>query len=78
MRDYRTRLQELQKEMKKHQDQTSKNKKDAAEWSEELSSKLNDLRTEKKAWLAKANELRSENTDLKVCLCDRILDETHT
>lgn len=64
--------------MKKHQDQTSKNKKDAAEWSEELSSKLNDLRTEKKAWLAKANELRSENADLKVCLSDWIHDETHT
>ncbi|KAL5529209.1 hypothetical protein ACEPAG_5183 [Sanghuangporus baumii] len=77
LRDYRTRLQELQKEMKKHQDQTLKNKKDTAEWSEELTSKLNDLRTEKKAWLAKANALRSENADLQAQLAaqSKLLDE---
>lgn len=41
-------------------------KKKTGEWNEELSTKLNDLRDQKKRWMAEANTLRSKNVDLEV------------
>lgn len=38
------------------------------EWSTQLQSKLNDLRDQKKLWMASDTELRSANVDLKAHL----------
>ena len=41
-------------------------KKKTVEWNEELSSKLDELRKQKKEWLTEKNTLRNKNSDLEV------------
>ncbi|KAI5124581.1 hypothetical protein M0805_003100 [Coniferiporia weirii] len=77
LREYRSQLSELQKELRSHQDQALQMKKKHVEWNEELSSKLSELREQKKTWMAEANTLRSANIDLKAHLAaqGKLLDD---
>ena len=60
---------ELEKDLKKHQDQAQTMKVKQVEWNEDLQTKNIELREQKKALLAEANSLRSANAELKVCKC---------
>ena len=60
---------ELEKDLKKHQDQAQTMKMKQVEWNEDLQTKNIELREQKKALLAEANSLRSANAELKVCKC---------
>ncbi|THH07304.1 hypothetical protein EW145_g3485 [Phellinidium pouzarii] len=79
LREYRSQLSELQKELKSHQDQAHQMKQKHVEWNEELSSKLSELREQKKTWMAKENALRSDNVDLKAHLVaqSKLLDAAY-
>lgn len=59
-------MNELQRESKKYQDQTVRMKKQHLDWNEGLSSKVTEMREQKKTWIAEANALRSAKVDLEV------------
>ena len=62
---------ELEKDLKKHQDQAQTMKVKQVEWNEDLQTKNIELREQKKALLAEANSLRSANAELKVGKCSQ-------
>lgn len=56
----------MQKLMKQHQGQAVGIKQKYAEWNAQLQNRLNDLREQRKAWLAEAAVLKDANIELKV------------
>ncbi|KAG7452630.1 uncharacterized protein BT62DRAFT_880086 [Guyanagaster necrorhizus] len=65
LRNYRTQVIGLERELREHKEQASSAKNKYAEWNTELQGKLRELRDEKKKWTMEAAALRTEAKEAK-------------
>jgi hypothetical protein len=67
LRNYRTQVSSLERELREHKDQASSTKTKYADWNTELTQRLRVLRDEKKAWITEAAALRTSEKETQVC-----------
>jgi predicted nucleic acid-binding Zn-ribbon protein len=66
LREYKTEVARLQKELKNHKEQASSVKNKYADWNAELQQKLREFREQKRGWTVEIAELRNANLQHKV------------
>ncbi|KAF8559821.1 hypothetical protein OG21DRAFT_1453262 [Imleria badia] len=65
LRQYKSRVQSLEQELREHKEQSSSAKNKYADWNTELQKKLREFREEKKAWVSEAAALRTAEKEAR-------------
>ncbi|KIK30953.1 hypothetical protein PISMIDRAFT_669894 [Pisolithus microcarpus 441] len=63
LRQYKAQVQNLEREIREHKEQSSSAKHKYADWNNELQKKLRELREEKKRWVSEEAVLRTTNKE---------------
>ncbi|KAJ3738850.1 hypothetical protein DFH05DRAFT_1408227 [Lentinula detonsa] len=80
LRNYRTQVVRLEKELREHKELASSARQKHADWSSELQSKLREFREEKKSWITEAAALRTTRKAIESHLSaqSKLLAEANT
>ncbi|KAJ3779428.1 hypothetical protein FB446DRAFT_782606 [Lentinula raphanica] len=65
LRNYRTQVVRLEKELREHKELASSARQKHADWSSELQGKLREYREEKKSWITEAATLRTTQKEIE-------------
>lgn len=66
MREYKSEVHRLQRELNTHKEQASTLKNQYGDWNKKLQDKVRDLRAEKSSWQAEASAMRAADKEAKV------------